>query len=230
MSVDKRARMALRAEAAEIVGEMSLEEKVGLMSGKVFLDELMRVTKSPDAERHYNSYPYPAGGNERLGVPEMKFCDGPRWAVCGQSTCFPAAMVGGVQRHNVIACVKHFAFNGMGNARFKADVSADARTEREASFPYGFGLSYTSFALSDPALSASAESLADSCTVGTRARGAGTRWSSSTPASRGRRPTGRPRPCSDSPGSAWIPASRGGRRSAVPWRSSSATTRTRGAA
>jgi beta-glucosidase len=34
-----------------------------------------------------------------------------------------------------------------------------------ASFPYGFGLSYTSFALSDPVFDASAESLAASCAV-----------------------------------------------------------------
>jgi beta-glucosidase len=38
-----------------------------------------------------------------------------------------SAMVRGVQRHNVIACVKHFAFNSMENSRFKMDVSADAR-------------------------------------------------------------------------------------------------------
>jgi hypothetical protein len=32
----------------------------------------------PDTEHHYNAYHYPADGNERLGVPAMKFCDGPR--------------------------------------------------------------------------------------------------------------------------------------------------------
>jgi beta-glucosidase len=195
MGCDKRARLGYTAEAARIVGELSLEEKVALMSGKVVLGEVMGDFIDPDAERHYNSYPYPAGGNERLGVPEMLFCDGPRGVVCGQSSCFPvtvgrgasfdpgleervgeaiakeirahggnlfggvcvnlpynpgwgrsqevygeddfhlgamgSALVRGVQRHNVIACVKHFAFNSMENARFKVDVSADDRTERE---------------------------------------------------------------------------------------------------
>lgn len=195
MGCDKETRLSYTAEAAAIVAKMSLEEKVFLMSGKVVLDELMADFVSPNAEHHYNVRPYPAGGNERLGVPEMRFCDGPRGVVCSQSTCFPAtmgrgatfdaeleervgeaiakeirahggnlfggvcinnpynpgwgrsqevygedsfhlgamgsALVAGVQRHNVIACIKHFAFNSMENARFKVDVSADPRTERE---------------------------------------------------------------------------------------------------
>jgi beta-glucosidase len=34
-----------------------------------------------------------------------------------------AALTRGVQRHNVMACVKHFALNSMENARFKVDVT-----------------------------------------------------------------------------------------------------------
>ncbi len=195
MGIDKKARLSYTAKAAEIVAKMSLEEKVALMSGKVELDELEGANKNPTPEWHYNSYPYPAGGNQRLGVPEMKFCDGPRGVVCERSTCFPvsmargatfdtaleervgeaiakeirayggnlfggvcinlpynpgwgrsqetygedslhigamgAAAVRGVQKHNVIACVKHFAFNSMENARFSVDVDSDPATERE---------------------------------------------------------------------------------------------------
>ncbi len=195
MGVDKKARLSYTARAADIVGKMSLEEKVALMSGKVDLAELEGVNKNPTPEWHYNSYPYPAGGNQRLGVPEMKFCDGPRGVVCERSTCFPVSMargatfdtaleervgeaiakeirayggnlfggvcinlpynpgwgrsqetygedsfhigamgsaaVRGVQRHNVIACIKHYAFNSMENARFSVDVDADPATERE---------------------------------------------------------------------------------------------------
>ncbi len=40
-------------------------------------------------------------------------------------------LVEGVQRHNVMACAKHFAFNSMENMRFKVSVTADKRTERE---------------------------------------------------------------------------------------------------
>lgn len=144
----------------------------------------------------YNEVPYEAGGNRRLGVPAVKFVDGPRGAVSGnRSTCFPVSMargatfdkdleervgraiakevkalggnlfggvcinlprhpgwgrsqetygedsfhlgvmgshlVKGVQSENVIACVKHFAFNSMENARFTVNVKADKRTERE---------------------------------------------------------------------------------------------------
>jgi beta-glucosidase len=61
MANDKQARLARTDEAARIVGKMSLEEKVELMSGKVELDELMSFTRAPDAERRYNSYPYAAG-------------------------------------------------------------------------------------------------------------------------------------------------------------------------
>ncbi|MBN2651605.1 MAG: glycoside hydrolase family 3 C-terminal domain-containing protein [Spirochaetales bacterium] len=42
-----------------------------------------------------------------------------------------AALVRGVQTQNVIACIKHFAFNSMEKARFKVNVIADKRTERE---------------------------------------------------------------------------------------------------
>ena len=41
-----------------------------------------------------------------------------------------AALVRGVQDEDVMACVKHFAFNQMENARFKVSVYADKRTER----------------------------------------------------------------------------------------------------
>ena len=47
-----------------------------------------------------------------------------------------AALVKGVHRHNVMACVKHFAFNSMENARFKVSVTADKRTEREIFLPH----------------------------------------------------------------------------------------------
>jgi beta-glucosidase len=42
-----------------------------------------------------------------------------------------SALVRGVQKHNVIACIKHYAFNSMELARFKVNVKAGKRTERE---------------------------------------------------------------------------------------------------
>ncbi|KWX86938.1 glycoside hydrolase [Paenibacillus riograndensis] len=196
MKANKQVRLSYTAKAKEIVSQMSLEEKVYLMSGRVSMEEMLEDFK----ERHYNWRPYPAGGNDRLGVPELKFVDGPRGVVSGNSTCFPVAMargaafdpkleerighaigqevraqggnffggvcinlpynpgwgrsqevygeesfhlgvmgsslVKGVQEENVIACVKHFAFNSMEWARFKVSVIADKRTEREVCLPH----------------------------------------------------------------------------------------------
>ncbi len=47
-----------------------------------------------------------------------------------------AALVRGVQRHNVMACVKHYAANSMENARFKVDVIMAERTLREVYLPH----------------------------------------------------------------------------------------------
>ncbi|MGG0824810.1 glycoside hydrolase family 3 C-terminal domain-containing protein [Paenibacillus turicensis] len=196
MKVNKKFRLAYTTKAEELVGQMSLEEKVYLMSGRVSMEEMLDDFKV----RHYNWRPYPAGGNERLGVPELKFVDGPRGVVSGNSTCFPVAMargasfepeleerighvigkevraqggnffggvcinlpynpgwgrsqevygeesfhlgkmgvalVQGVQSENVVACVKHYAFNSMEWARFQVSVLADKRTEREVFLPH----------------------------------------------------------------------------------------------
>lgn len=47
-----------------------------------------------------------------------------------------AALTRGVQEENVIACVKHFAFNSMEISRFKVDVNCTRRTEREVFLPH----------------------------------------------------------------------------------------------
>lgn len=47
-----------------------------------------------------------------------------------------AAIVKGVQEEDIIACVKHFAFNQMENARFKVSVTCDQRTEKEVFLPH----------------------------------------------------------------------------------------------
>lgn len=205
MRANKEYRLQLTEEAKKIVSEMSLEEKVNLMSANLdvsiltpeYVGEMMTNDKM-----HYNVTPYEAGGCERFGLPPMKFADGPRGVVCGngQSTCFPvsmargatfdpaleeeighaigrevrafggnlfagvcinmpynpgwgrsqetygeetthigamgAALVRGVQDEDVMACVKHFAFNNMENARFTVSVTCDQRTEKEVMLPH----------------------------------------------------------------------------------------------
>lgn len=200
MKCTKEYRLQFTQKAKEIVAKLSLEEKVDLMGGNISFEKM--VSDAVDSEtEHYNCYPYPAGGNERYGIPTMLFCDGPRGVVCGtgQSTCFPvsmlrgatfdtnlemrigqaigkevkahkgnlfagvcvnlpyhpgwgrsqesygeetfavgqmgAALVRGVQEENVIACVKHYAFNSMEISRFKVDINCNRRTEREVYLP-----------------------------------------------------------------------------------------------
>lgn len=188
MKNSKEYRLSFTDLAKEIVENMTPDEKIKLMAGDASVRDSM-------GGGQYNVKPYTAGGNARLGVPQLKFCDGPRGCVSGRSTCFPvtvargatfdpaleervgeaiakeiranggnffggvclnvpyhpgagrsqevygedahhiakmgSALVRGVQKHNVIACIKHFAFNSMENARFYVNVTADKRTERE---------------------------------------------------------------------------------------------------
>ncbi len=46
------------------------------------------------------------------------------------------ALVQGAQRHNVMACAKHFAVNSIENSRFYVDVNMDERTLREVYLPH----------------------------------------------------------------------------------------------
>jgi beta-glucosidase len=46
------------------------------------------------------------------------------------------AILGAVQRHNVMACAKHFALNSMETARFKVSVEIDERTLHEVYLPH----------------------------------------------------------------------------------------------
>lgn len=184
-------------KAIQLVDDMSLKEKVNLMSGTT---SMMQMGYDFMVKKHYNRKPYATGDNKRLGIPAMKFCDGPRGMVSGNGTCFPvsmgrgaafdaelerlvgeaigkeiramggnffggvcinlprnpgwgrsqesygeesyhlgqmgAALTRGIQKHNVMACVKHYAFNSMENARFKVDVKCSKRTEREVYLPH----------------------------------------------------------------------------------------------
>ena len=47
-----------------------------------------------------------------------------------------AAVLQAVQRHNVMACAKHFALNNQETARFKVDVQVDERTLHEVYLPH----------------------------------------------------------------------------------------------
>ena len=100
----KEDRMQFDKRAREILGQLSLEEKVSLMCGnlldftKASRQEIgMLVMGLTQEATYYNVVPYGAGGLEKHGVPPMLFCDGPRGVVCGvgKSTCFPVTMARG---------------------------------------------------------------------------------------------------------------------------------------
>jgi beta-glucosidase len=181
----------------QCIKAMTLKEKVYCMTGRrSMLAMLMDII----VFRHYNRVPYCTTPVKRLGIPAVKFSDGPKGVVMGKSTCFPvtmargasfdkkleerigeavareiraqggnffggvcinllrhpawgraqetygedtyhlgemgAALVRGVQKHNVMACIKYYAANSMENSRFKVNVRLSQRTLREVYLPH----------------------------------------------------------------------------------------------
>ena len=73
----------------ELLSRMTLEEKVGQMSCSTPLYwQAVMVAR-------YNYKTYDSGGNPRLGIPAIRFSDGPRGVTVGHSTCFPVALARG---------------------------------------------------------------------------------------------------------------------------------------
>ncbi len=73
----------------ELLRRMSLREKIRQMSGNAGLLDL------PVMLLRYNLYPFRAGANKRLGIPAIRFTDGPRGVALNHSTCFPVSMARG---------------------------------------------------------------------------------------------------------------------------------------
>lgn len=89
--VGKKERLAYTEEAKKIIAEMTLKEKLSLVGGKSSMLKMAMDFMGPG----YNHKPYHAAGCKRLGISDMRFCDGPRGVVSGSSTCFPVAMLRG---------------------------------------------------------------------------------------------------------------------------------------
>jgi beta-glucosidase len=184
------------AGARGLLAQLTLEEKLGLMDGDTQFWPGLAEMMAPGG---YASRPWVAGAVPRLGIPGVRFVDGPRGIIMKGATTFPvsmargaswdpaleerigdvigrelralggnffggvcinllrhpawgraqetygedprhlgalgAALARGVQRH-VMACAKHFALNSMENARFKLDVTIDARALHEVYLPH----------------------------------------------------------------------------------------------
>ena len=82
----------LREVTDALISEMTVKEKLRMLKGHA-----MKVTAKNFLKngRFYNAEPYPAGGCERLKIPEILFTDGPRGIVLRHSTCFPVSMLRG---------------------------------------------------------------------------------------------------------------------------------------
>ena len=77
-------------KAQSLLVQMTLREKIDQMSGDMSL-----LTDGIKMARVYNAEPIPAGENLRLGIPGIRFSDGPRGVVMYHSTCFPVSMARG---------------------------------------------------------------------------------------------------------------------------------------
>ena len=77
--------------ARDLVRQLTDAERLGLLDGDQGFWEGVR-----EMGRHgYNHRPIVAGAVPRLGLPGIRFTDGPRGIVMGRSTCFPVAMARG---------------------------------------------------------------------------------------------------------------------------------------
>ena len=82
----------IRSYVEELLPQLTREEKIHIMSGQITEEKLM---DDLFVINHYNIAPYPTGAVERLGVPNVRFVDGPRGVVSGSATCFPVSMARG---------------------------------------------------------------------------------------------------------------------------------------
>ena len=80
-----------REVAAELVKQMTLEEKLGCLDGD--LDAWPGLAEMVSGG--YHSRTFPAAVVERLGIPGIQFSDGPRGCVIGEKTAFPVSMARG---------------------------------------------------------------------------------------------------------------------------------------
>ena len=81
----------LDAVADSILDDLSLDERLAMMSGDLdFWPGLVEMLRGG-----YGHTPYIGGAVERVGLPGVRFCDGPRGVSLGHSTCFPVSMARG---------------------------------------------------------------------------------------------------------------------------------------
>jgi beta-glucosidase len=79
------------AEADKLYAELTDRERLGLLDGDApFWEGLGELNRT-----RYGSRPYVHGAVPRLGIPGIRFADGPRGCVVGEGTAFPVSMARG---------------------------------------------------------------------------------------------------------------------------------------
>lgn len=83
----RRGEQSLEAAVADLIGAMTERELLWLLDGDLTILRGMR-----EMSERYNKVPFEAGRIDRLGVPGIRFTDGPRGVALGSSTAFPVAI------------------------------------------------------------------------------------------------------------------------------------------
>lgn len=88
-AVDRVRRGEAAADTAgRLVARLTEKEKLGLLDG----DQGFWTGVGAILRKGYNTEPFVGGAVPRLGIPGIRFTDGPRGVTMGRSTCFPVAM------------------------------------------------------------------------------------------------------------------------------------------
>ena len=82
----------IEQRAQELVAELTLDEKLGLMDGDLpFWQGLAKISAPQGYSREF----WVAGAVPRLGIPGIRFVDGPRGCIMDGATTFPVSMARG---------------------------------------------------------------------------------------------------------------------------------------
>jgi len=90
-TAEKLSPEQIDARARELLGQLTLDEKIKMMSGDApFWPGLAEMMGGG-----YADHPWVAGAVPRLGIPGVRFSDGPRGVVMDGATTFPVSMARG---------------------------------------------------------------------------------------------------------------------------------------
>jgi beta-glucosidase len=83
----RRGEQQLDSAVANLIGRLTQHELLWLLDGDLTVLRGMR-----EMSERYNKVPFNAGRIDRLGIPGIRFTDGPRGVALGSSTAFPVAI------------------------------------------------------------------------------------------------------------------------------------------